>query len=94
MANTKSAKKRSRQTPKRTARNYQVRNQVRTMVRSAREAIESNSKDLSQTLKTAVAGLSKAATKGVFHKKNVARRISRLVKAAQKKSAAPAKATK
>ncbi|MBS1985247.1 MAG: 30S ribosomal protein S20 [Bdellovibrionales bacterium] len=90
MANTKSAKKRARQTPKRTARNYRIRNTVKTAVRSAREALTSNSKEMPVVLKTAVSQLSKAATKGTIHKRNAARRISRLMKAAAKAaSAAP-----
>ncbi len=91
MANTKSAKKRSRQNPKRAARNVRIKSGVKTAVRAAREAIESNKKDLTAALKGAISTLSKAATKGTLHKKNAARRISRLMKAANKKATAAVK---
>lgn len=93
MANTKSAKKRARQTPKRTARNTQIRSGVKTAVRQAREAILGNGKDIAATLKQAISTISKAGTKGVLHKKNVARRISRLMKQANKSKGNAAVAT-
>jgi len=84
MANTKSAKKRARQTPKRTERNNKIRSRVKTAVRSAREMIESKSAELPNVLKTAIAEISKAASKGTIHKRNASRRISRLMKHANK----------
>lgn len=79
MANTKSAKKRARQTVRRTTRNTQAKSSVKTAVRAAREAIESSSKDLEAMLKSAISKLSKAANKGLIHKKNASRKISRLM---------------
>jgi small subunit ribosomal protein S20 len=79
MANTKSAKKRARQTIRRTARNYTVRSEVKTAVRSAREAIQGKTTELGAALKDAVSTLAKAANKGVMHKRSAARRISRLM---------------
>ncbi|RKH26557.1 30S ribosomal protein S20 [Corallococcus sicarius] len=88
MANTKSAEKRYRQSLKRRARNVNVRSSVKDAVKSAREAIAS--KDGTKTtdaLKAASKTLNKAASKGVLHKRTASRRISRLAKAAAKKSA-------
>jgi small subunit ribosomal protein S20 len=90
MANLKSSKKRARQTPKRTARNTQVRSTVKSAVRAAREAATSGSKDAKTLFQAAVSTIAKAGSKGVLHKKAVARRISRLAKASQK---APAPTT-
>jgi len=81
MANTRSAAKRMRQSEKRRLRNAGIRSGVRTAVKSVRSAIESGSVDearvqWSRTIKV----LDKAATKGVVHKKAVARRKSRLTR--------------
>ncbi|WP_224370837.1 30S ribosomal protein S20 [Hyalangium versicolor] len=89
MANTKSAEKRNRQAQKRRARNTNVRTTVKNSLKKAREAI--STKDAAKTgdaLKDAVRSLSKAASKGVIHKRNAARRIARLTKAAKAATAA------
>jgi small subunit ribosomal protein S20 len=70
-----------RQSEKRRLRNAGIRSGVRTAVKSVRSAIESGSVDearvqWSRTIKV----LDKAATKGVVHKKAVARRKSRLTR--------------
>lgn len=82
MANMQSAKKRARQTIKRTERNRQIKSSVKTAIRAAREAIMSGGKDMETALKNAISTLSKAATKGTLHKKNASRRISRLAQLA------------
>lgn len=83
MANTRSAKKRARQAPKRQARNASVRNAVKTAVRKAREAFASKDKKQAEAaLKFATKTLDRAASSGVLHAKNAARRISRLASAA------------
>ena len=81
MANTRSAEKQMRQSEKRRLRNAGIRSGVRTAVKSVRSAIESGYVDearvqWSRTIKV----LDKAATKGVVHKKAVARRKSRLTR--------------
>ena len=90
MANTKSAKKRARQTPKRTARNLTIKNRVKTAIRSAREAIETGSKDFQKSLSNAISTISKAGKTGTIHKRNAARKISRLMKKANVKPVAAA----
>ncbi len=81
MANHKSALKRIRQNEKRRIHNRTYRNRARTLVKKARTAIASG--DVSEareaTLK-AVSDLDKLARRGVVHKRNVARRKSRLMK--------------
>jgi small subunit ribosomal protein S20 len=83
VANTKSAEKRNRQTQKHRARNQHVISRVRTQVRKVREAIAGS--DLPKTkaeLAAAVKLIDKAASKGVIHRAQASRRISRLTRAA------------
>lgn len=82
MANHKSAIKRHRQSLKRQARNRAVKTRIKNVVKAVRAAIQE--KDMAkaqEALVTANSVLDKAATKGVIHKKNASRRISRLSKA-------------
>ena len=81
MANIKSAMKRNRQNIKRRLRNRQFRGQARSYVKQARHALEVGELEAAraETL-IAVRALDKAASKGVIHKNNAARRKSRLMK--------------
>ena len=80
MANHKSAKKRARQTIVKTIRNRAVKSQVRSAVRSFREAMEAGDLDVAKTkLVDATRELYRAASKGVMHKRSASRRVSRLV---------------
>ena len=79
MANTKQALKRHRQSLKRRARNRAMKSRVKKAIKSVRLAIEARDKERAQTaLRNATSLLDKAASKGVIHWKNAARRISRL----------------
>lgn len=81
LANIKSAIKRNRQNEKRRQKNRVFRGQARTSVRKARAAIESANKEEAQAkVLEAVKALDKAASKGIIHKNNAARRKSRLMK--------------
>jgi small subunit ribosomal protein S20 len=81
LANIKSQIKRNKQNQKRRMRNRVYRGTARTYVRKAEAAIKVGDAQASQeeTLK-AIKALDKAASKGVIHKNNAARRKSRLVK--------------
>ena len=83
MANIHSAIKRNRSGKRRAARNQAARGKARSAVKDARVAIASG-KDVSQNLNAAASALDKAAEKGIIHKRNAARRKSRLMKAAAK----------
>ena len=77
----KSAKKKHRQSLKKRARNNFVKTTLKTKTKSLLSAIEE--KDLekaNQQLKDVVSAFDKAATKGVIHKKNASRNISRYSK--------------
>ena len=79
MANIKSAKKRARQTPKRTAINRSRMTRIRSHVKAVEEAIASGKKsDATAALRAAQPEMMRGATKGVVHKRTVSRKLSRL----------------
>jgi small subunit ribosomal protein S20 len=79
VANTRSAEKQNRQAQKHRTRNAHVMSTVRTSVRRFREAAAAGDVDKTKTeLASAVRQIAKAASKGVIHKGQAARRISRL----------------
>ncbi|HLF91316.1 MAG TPA: 30S ribosomal protein S20 [Anaerolineales bacterium] len=81
MANIKSQIKRNRQNEKRRLQNRVYRGHARSNINKARQALETGDLELARTMtKEAVSALDHAAEKGVFHKNNVARRKSRLMK--------------
>jgi len=82
VANHASAKKRIRQTAKRTLRNKHVRSTVRTHVKRVRMALAAGNAGEAQTaLKEAVRRIEMAVTKGVYHRKTGSRYVSRLTRA-------------
>lgn len=85
MANIKSAKKRIDVTRIRTERNKAIKSKVKTEIKKVNAAIEANDKDAALTaLKSATVEIDKATSKGVFHKNNASRKVSRLNKAVNK----------
>ena len=79
MANTRSAEKQNRQAHKHRTRNAHVMSTVRTSVRKFREAAAAGDKDRTKAeLAAATRQIAKAASKGVIHKAQAARRIARL----------------
>jgi small subunit ribosomal protein S20 len=76
-----SAAKRVRVTEKRTLRNRQVKSAMRTAIRKYLQAIEAGSREeAEQSLRKAISQIDRAASKGVIHKNQAARRKSRLSK--------------
>ncbi len=81
MANHKSALKRIRQNAKRRVNNRIYRNRARTLVKKARVTIASGeAQDAREATVAACRDLDMAASKGIIHPKNAARRKSRLMK--------------
>ena len=83
MPNTKSAIKRAKVAEKKRLRNKPIRSAARTYVKRARRAIASGDVVAPTThaaLQRALSYLDHAASKGVIHKNNAARRKSRLMK--------------
>jgi small subunit ribosomal protein S20 len=79
MANTASARKMTRKIAKRTAINKSRRSRMRTFVRKVEEAIATgNQQDALTALRTAEPEIMRAAQKGIVHKNNASRKVSRL----------------
>ena len=82
MANIKSAKKRVLIAETRTARNKAIKSEVKTAIKKVDAAVAANDKAAANAALTdAISTISKAASKGVYHKNNAARKVSRLSKA-------------
>jgi len=85
LANHASALKRARQNETRRLRNRAVKTRIKNVVKSVRQAVEEQSPEAATTtLNQAKSMIAKAAKKGVIHKKNASRKISRLSKLAQR----------
>lgn len=85
MANHKSAWKRHLQSEKRRERNRNAKSALKTQIKKAREEIATGKvSPVAGQVKTAVAQIAKAKSKGVLHPRTAARRMSRLMKAAAK----------
>lgn len=107
---TASAKKQARAGVRRSARNRGVRSEVKTMVTKARKSFSDSpvaSADRAAVALEAVRSLDRAASKGIVHRNNAARRKSRIMRqlvklggpavpapAAKGKKAAPAPAAR
>ena len=82
MANIKSAKKRILVNETKAARNKAIKSKVKTAVKKVEAAVAAKDAETAKTaLRAAIVEISKAGTKGVYHKKSVSRKISRLSKA-------------
>ena len=82
MANIKSAKTRILVNETRAARNKAIKSKVKTAVKKVEAAVAAKDAETAKTaLRAAIVEISKAGTKGVYHKKTVSRKISRLSKA-------------
>jgi small subunit ribosomal protein S20 len=80
LANTKSAMKRARVSERRRVRNRRYRSASRTLVRGALTQInQQNTETSAEAVQRAISMLDRAASKGVIHKNNAARRKSRLM---------------
>lgn len=85
MANIKSAKKRIKVIETKTLRNKMIKSKVKTVIKKLEAAIAAGDKELAKgLLVTATSELSKACSKGVYHKNTVSRKISRMAAAVNK----------
>ena len=79
MANHPSALKRARQNKSKRLRNMVYKSQVKKSLKEVRASLEDKSLEKAQeNLRKAVSILQKASSRGVIHKKNASRKISRL----------------
>ena len=79
MANIKSQIKRNKQNEARRLRNKAVRSELKTRQKRAVTAAEEGADDSVELTRLALKRLDKAASKGVIHKNQAARRKSRLM---------------
>ena len=85
MANIKSAKKRIEVIDKKTLRNKMIKSKVKTVIKKVEAAIAAGDKEAAQAnLLVAISEIDKAASKGVYHKNNASRKVSRLAAAVNK----------
>jgi small subunit ribosomal protein S20 len=81
MATHKSALKRSKQSKEKRLRNRNVKSNLKTTMKAVSAAIEEKDlKKAQEVLSQVTPVINKAASKGVIHKKNAARKISRLTR--------------
>jgi small subunit ribosomal protein S20 len=81
LANLKSSAKSTRRAQRRAAYNQVFRSTARTYVKKARRLIaEGKFDEAAEAVREAESALDKAASKGVIHTNNAARRKARLVK--------------
>ena len=79
LANIKSAKKRILVNQTKAARNKSIRSSVKTSMKKVDAAVQANDKAAAEAaLKEAVATISRATSKGVYHKNTTSRKISRM----------------
>lgn len=85
MANIKSAKKRILVAQTKTDRNKSIKSGVKTAIKKVNAAIASGDKAAaSAALLAATSEIDTAASKGVYHKNNASRKVSRLATAVNK----------
>lgn len=85
MANIKSAKKRVIVNANKAARNKSANTALKTAIKKANAAIDTNAADKEAAVKAAIKKIDQAAAKGLLHKNNAARKKSALtVKLASK----------
>ena len=90
MPNLRSSFKRVRVSAKKAARNRPIRTATRTQVARAQAAIAAQAEDSAEAVRRAMSQLDRAASKGVIHRNNAARRKSRLARKLNALTAAPA----
>jgi small subunit ribosomal protein S20 len=83
VANIKSQIKRNKQNEKARLRNKAVKSSLKTSVRHFREAADAgDAEKVTETMRTALTKLDKAASKGVIHKNQAANRKSAIARRA------------
>jgi len=89
MAVHKSAEKRARQNKQKQLYNRAIKSSMKTRVKNLLITLEGKNKEtVHAQLKSVISSISKAASKGIVHKKTASRKVSRLTKRVNKFSAA------
>ncbi|MBQ7809873.1 MAG: 30S ribosomal protein S20 [Clostridia bacterium] len=80
MPNIKSAKKRVKVIATKTAQNKALKSALRTAVKKAYNAIDTNADNKAEAVRLAVKKIDQSVSKGILHKNTAARSKSNLVK--------------
>ena len=80
MPNIKSAKKRVKVIATKTMRNKAINSALKTDMKKANVAIETNAADKAEAVRVAIKKIDKAAAKGILHKNTAARKKSALAR--------------
>ncbi len=80
MPNIKSAKKRVKVIAAKTAQNKTTKSALKTTIKKANTAIDTNAADKTEAVKVAIKKIDQATAKGLLHKNKAARNKSALVK--------------
>jgi len=80
MPNIKSAKKRVKVISTKTLQNRAANSQLKTEIKKANAAIDSNAENKAEAVRAAVKKIDQAAAKGILHKNTAARKKSALDK--------------
>ncbi|NLT22989.1 MAG: 30S ribosomal protein S20 [Syntrophorhabdus sp.] len=88
MRKNKSAIKRAVQSEKRRLRNSHFKSTMKSRIKRAIGAIDRKEGEVETIFRDAVSSIDKAASKGVVHRNNAARKISRLARKLHKSQAA------
>lgn len=79
MANIKSAKKRILVNATKAERNKAIKSKIKTYIKKVEAAVTAGDKAAAaEVLRSATVEIDKACSKGVYHKNNAARKVSRL----------------
>ena len=82
MANIQSAKKRILVDRRNAERNKAIKSKVKTCIKKVEAAVANKDKEAAnEALIVAISEINKATSKGLYHKNNAARKVSRLTKA-------------
>ena len=82
MANIKSAKKRIKVIATKTERNKAIKSEIKTYIKKVEAAVAAkDAAAAKEALLIASKKIDMAASKGIYHKNNAARKVSRLAKA-------------
>ena len=84
MPNIKSQKDRVVQARKEAAHNKAIKSNLKTVIKKADAAIDSNAENKDAAIKAAVRAIDSAKSKGVIHKNTASRKVSRMAKRANK----------
>jgi len=77
----KSAQKRARQAKARALRNRSVKSKIKTLSKKVESAVKDKDPETATTaLREAISAIDRAAQKGIIHRNNAARRVSRLTR--------------